>query len=161
AVAHVAGAALGDGADGPFLHDETIFITHAGVGCESRQVFKTVLKHGAKGVFQGKILVKPGAQKTDGYQLSQSLLLDDDGQFLAKPELEIYADDVKCSHGSTTGALDETALFYLRSRGVPRAEATGLLVLSFVADAIAEIEDAELASDIVARIEDWLALRQG
>jgi len=161
AVAHVAGAALGDGADGPFLHDDTIFITHAGVGCESRQVFKKVLKHGAKGVFQGKILVKPGAQKTDGYQISQSLLLDDDSQFLAKPELEIYADDVKCSHGSTTGAIDETALFYLRSRGVPRAEATGLLVLSFVADAIAEIEDAELASDIVARIEDWLALRQG
>ena len=161
AVAHVAGAALGDGADGPFLHDDTIFVTHAGVGCESRQVFKKVLKHGARGIFQGKILVKPGAQKTDGYQISQSLLLDDDSQFLAKPELEIYADDVKCSHGSTTGAIDETALFYLRSRGVPRAEATALLVLSFVADAIAEIEDADLASDIVARIEDWLALRQG
>jgi Fe-S cluster assembly protein SufD len=161
AVAHVAGAALGDGADGPFLHDDTIFVTHAGVGCESRQVFKKVLKHGARGIFQGKILVRPGAQKTDGYQISQSLLLDDDSQFLAKPELEIYADDVKCSHGSTTGAIDETALFYLRSRGVPRAEATALLVLSFVADAIAEIEDADLASDIVARIEDWLALRQG
>lgn len=161
AVAHVAGAALGDGADGPFQHDDTIFITHAAEGCESRQVFKKVLRHGAKGVFQGKILVKPGAQKTDGYQISQSLLLDDDSQFLAKPELEIYADDVKCSHGSTTGAIDETALFYLRSRGVPRAEATALLVLSFVADAIAEIEDADLASDIVARIEDWLAQRQG
>jgi hypothetical protein len=140
-VAHVAGAALGDGATGAFLHDDTVFVTHDAVGCESRQVFKKVLKNGAVGVFQGKILVKAGAQKTDGYQISQSLLLDEDSQFLAKPELEIYADDVKCSHGSTTGAIDETALFYLRSRGVPREDATALLVLSFLADAIAEIED--------------------
>ncbi|WP_413875270.1 SufB/SufD family protein [Albidovulum sp.] len=161
AVAHIAGAAIGDGADGPFHHDDTIFITHAAEGCESRQVFKKVLKHGAKGVFQGKILVRPGAQKTDGYQISQSLLLDEDSQFLAKPELEIYADDVKCSHGSTTGAIDETALFYLRSRGVPKEDATALLVLSFVADAIAEIEDEALAADIVARIEDWLSRRKG
>ena len=161
AVAHIAAAALGDGADGPFHHDDTIFITHAAEGCESRQVFKKVLKHGAKGIFQGKILVKPGAQKTDGYQISQSLLLDEDSQFLAKPELEIYADDVKCSHGSTTGSLDETALFYLRSRGVPKEDATALLVLSFVADAVAEIEDEGLAADIVARIEDWLSRRKG
>ncbi|PYF12973.1 Fe-S cluster assembly protein SufD [Rhodobacter viridis] len=157
AVAHVAGAALGDGATGPFLHDDTVFVTHQGLRCESRQVFKKVLKHGAIGTFQGKILVKPGAQKTDGYQISQSLLLDDDSQFLAKPELEIYADDVKCSHGSTTGAIDETALFYLRSRGVPEEEAKGLLVLSFLADAIDEIEDAGLKEDIVARLETWLA----
>jgi len=157
AVAHVAGAALGDGATGPFLHDDTVFVTHAGLRCESRQVFKKVLKHGAVGTFQGKILVKPGAQKTDGYQISQSLLLDDDSQFLAKPELEIYADDVKCSHGSTTGAIDETALFYLRSRGVPEEEAKGLLVLSFLADAIEEIEDEGLKEDIVARLETWLA----
>ena len=96
-----------------------MFITHRGERCESRQVFKNVLKNGATGVFQGKILVKQGAQKTDGYQISQALLLDENAQFLAKPELEIYADDVKCSHGSTTGAIDETALFYLRSRGIP------------------------------------------
>ncbi|WP_150120350.1 SufD family Fe-S cluster assembly protein, partial [Sulfitobacter sp. HI0021] len=88
------------------------------VNCESRQVFKKVLRNGATGVFQGKILVKEGAQKTDGYQISQSLLLDGDSQFLAKPELEIYADDVACSHGSTSGAIDEEALFYLRARGV-------------------------------------------
>ena len=157
AVAHIAGAALGDGKDAAFLHDDTVFVTHAGLRCESRQVFKKVLKHGAVGVFQGKILVKPGAQKTDGYQISQSLLLDDDSQFLAKPELEIYADDVKCSHGSTTGAIDETALFYLRSRGVTEEEAKGLLVLSFLADAIDEIEDEALKEDIVARLEDWLA----
>ena len=153
AVAHIAGAAVGDGA---FHHDDTVFITHAGQRCESRQVFKKVLKNGAVGVFQGKILVKPGAQKTDGYQISQSLLLDGDSQFLAKPELEIYADDVKCSHGSTSGAIDEVALFYLRSRGVPEAAAKSLLVLAFLAETIAEIEDGTIAEDIQLRLHNWL-----
>jgi Fe-S cluster assembly protein SufD len=152
--AHVAGAAVGDG---DFHHDDTVFVTHAAEACESRQVFKKVLMNGATGVFQGKILVKPGAQKTDGYQISQSLLLDDDSQFLAKPELEIYADDVKCSHGSTSGAIDETALFYLQSRGVPRATAQALLVLAFLAEAIDEVEDEEIAEDIRGRLEGWLA----
>ncbi len=154
AMAHVAGAAVGDG---QFLHDDTVFVTHAAERCESRQVFKKVLKNGAVGVFQGKILVKAGAQKTDGYQISQSLLLDEDSQFLAKPELEIYADDVKCSHGSTSGAIDDTALFYLRSRGVPLNTAQSLLVLAFLAEAIAEIEDDGIAEDIRARLEGWLA----
>jgi Fe-S cluster assembly protein SufD len=153
-VAHIAGAVVGDGA---FLHDDTVFITHAGQRCESRQVFKKVLKNGAIGVFQGKILVKQGAQKTDGYQISQSLLLDGDSQFLAKPELEIYADDVKCSHGSTSGAIDETALFYLRSRGVPMKAAQSLLVLAFLAEAISEIEDDTIVDDIKSRLEGWLA----
>lgn len=161
AVAHLAGAALGDGAKDAFVHDDTVFITHQALRGESRQVFKKVLKHGALGIFQGKILVKPGAQKTDGYQISQSLLLDDDSQFLGKPELEIYADDVKCSHGSTTGAIDETALFYLRSRGVPTEEARALLVLSFLADAIEEIEDDGLKAQIVSRLEAWLARHRG
>ncbi len=153
AQAHIAGAAMGDGA---FHHDDTIFITHGAEACESRQVFKKVLKHGAVGVFQGKILVKRGAQKTDGYQISQALLLDDNSQFLAKPELEIYADDVKCSHGSTSGAIDDTALFYLRSRGVPKRQAQSLLILAFLADTIAEIEDEAIAEDIRARLEGWL-----
>jgi Fe-S cluster assembly protein SufD len=153
AIAHVAGAAVGDG---DFHHDDTVFVTHAAERCESRQVFKKVLKNGATGVFQGKILVKSGAQKTDGYQISQSLLLDEDSQFLAKPELEIYADDVKCSHGSTSGAIDETALFYLQSRGVPKRVAQSLLVLAFLAEAIQEIEDETIAEDIRGRLEGWL-----
>ena len=156
AVAHVAGACVGDG---DFHHDDTVFITHDAVDCESRQVFKKVLKNGAVGVFQGKILVKPGAQKTDGYQISQSLLLDGDSQFLAKPELEIYADDVACSHGSTSGAIDEEGLFYLRSRGVPEREATNLLTLAFLAEAVEEIEDETLAEQIVTRLEGWLSRR--
>lgn len=154
AIAHVAGACVGDGK--AFHHDDTVFITHDAVNCESRQVFKKVLRNGATGVFQGKILVQPEAQKTDGYQISQSLLLDDDSQFLAKPELEIYADDVACSHGSTSGAIDETALFYLRSRGVPAVEATNLLTLAFLAEALDEIDDENLAEDMRGRLERWL-----
>ena len=161
AVAHVAGACLGDGASGAFLHDDTVFITHDGVNCESRQVFKKVLRNGAVGVFQGKILVKEGAQKTDGYQISQSLLLDDDSQFLAKPELEIYADDVACSHGSTSGAIDEEGLFYLRSRGIEEGTATDLLTIAFLAEAVEEIEDETLAEEVLGRIEAWLLRRRG
>jgi Fe-S cluster assembly protein SufD len=154
AAAHVAGACVGDGGD--FHHDDTIFITHDAVNCESRQVFKKVLRNGATGVFQGKILVKAGAQKTDGYQISQSLLLDEDSQFLAKPELEIYADDVACSHGSTSGAIDEDALFYLRSRGVPHSTATDLLTLAFLAEAVLEVEDEALREEVTGRLASWL-----
>lgn len=157
AVAHVAGAAVGDGANSQFHHDDTVFVTHDALNCESRQVFKKVLRNGAVGVFQGKILVKEGAQKTDGYQISQSLLLDEDSQFLAKPELEIYADDVACSHGSTSGAIDEEALFYLRSRGVPEAEAQDLLVLAFLAEALEEVDDPAIAEALQSRLEGWLA----
>ncbi len=161
AVAHLAGAAMGDGAADAFHHDDTVFVTHDALECESRQVFKKVLMNGATGVFQGKILVRPGAQKTDGYQKSQALLLDGDSTFLAKPELEIYADDVACSHGSTSGGLNEEALFYLRSRGVPAPVAQDLLVIAFLADAIAEIDNPDIAADITARLEAWLARRRG
>ena len=158
AAAHVAGACVGDG---DFHHDDTVFVTHDAVNCESRQVFKKVLRNGARGVFQGKILVKPGAQKTDGYQISQSLLLDGDSEFDAKPELEIYADDVACSHGSTSGAIDEDALFYLRARGVPREIATDLLTLAFLAEAVEEIEDETLRDELVDRLDAWLGRRRG
>ncbi len=156
ALAIVAGAAVGDG---DFHHDDTVFVTHDAVDCESRQVFKKVLRNGAVGVFQGKILVQPDAQKTDGYQISQGLLLDDDSQFLAKPELEIYADDVACSHGSTVGSVDEDALFYLTSRGVPRKEAQDMLVLAFLAEAIEEVDDEAIAEVMTGRLSDWMARR--
>ncbi len=154
--AHVAGATVGDGA---FHHDDTVFITHRAPDCESRQVFKKVLRHGAVSVFQGKILVERAAQLTDGYQISQALLLDEDAQFLAKPELEIYADDVKCSHGSTSGEIDPTQLFYLRSRGLPEHAAKLLLVLSFLAEALEEVADPVLAEDLRDRLEGWLKRR--
>ncbi|MDA9788410.1 Fe-S cluster assembly protein SufD [Amylibacter sp.] len=155
--ATVAGATAGDGES--FHHDDTVFITHDAVNCESRQVFKKVLRNGATGVFQGKILVKADAQKTDGYQISQGLLLDDNSIFLAKPELEIYADDVACSHGSTVGAIDEDAIFYLVSRGVPRKKAQDMLVLAFLAEAIAEIDSNDLADDINDRLAAWMNRR--
>ena len=158
AVAHVAGACMGDG---DFHHDDTVFVTHDAVNCESRQVFKKVLRNGATGVFQGKILVQEGAQKTDGYQISQSLLLDDDSQFLAKPELEIYADDVACSHGSTSGAIDEEGLFYLRARGIPEGIAQDLLTIAFIAEAVQEIEDETLQEEINERVSAWLMRRRG
>jgi len=151
--AHLAGASVGDGA---FHADDTVFVAHNAPGCESRQVYKKVLRHGAVGVFQGKILVDRLAQKTDGYQISQALLLDEDAQFLAKPELEIYADDVKCSHGSTSGEIDATQLYYLRARGIPEAEAKMLLVLAFLAEALDEISDPDLAGDLRDRLEAWL-----
>jgi len=155
--ATVAGATAGDGES--FHHDDTVFITHDAVNCESRQVFKKVLRNGATGVFQGKILVKADAQKTDGYQISQGLLLDDNSNFLAKPELEIYADDVACSHGSTVGAIDEDAIFYLVSRGVPRKKAQDMLVLAFLAEAIDEIDSNDLADDINDRLAAWMNRR--
>lgn len=158
ASATVAGACVGDG---DFHHDDTVFVTHDSLNCESRQVFKKVLRNGATGVFQGKILVKAGAQKTDGYQISQSLLLDEDSQFLAKPELEIYADDVACSHGSTSGAIDEEALFYLRARGISKLEATNLLTLSFLAEAVQEIESEPLRDEINERLAAWLDRHRG
>ena len=153
AAAHISGACIGDG---DFHHDDTVFITHDAVGSESRQVFKKVLRNGATGVFQGKILVKSNAQKTDGYQISQSLLLDEDSQFLAKPELEIYADDVACSHGSTSGAIDEEALFYLTSRGISKQIAIDMLTMAFLAEAVEEIENIKLKQVILDLLTNWL-----
>jgi len=155
---HIAGAVLGKGAS----HiDNTIFVTHGAEGCESRQVFKHVLTGKARGIFQGKIFVRKGAQKTDGYQISQAVLLSEGAQFSVKPELEIYADDVKCSHGSTTGQLDETAMFYLRSRGVPEPEAEAMLVAAFANAAFEEIGDKALADAMRAHAARWMAERGG
>lgn len=154
--ASISGACAGDGADGEFHHDDTVFIIHDALDCKSRQVYKKVLRNGATGVFQGKILVRPDAQKTDGYQIAQALLLDDDSQFLAKPELEIYADDVACSHGATVGAIDEAALFYLVSRGISRAQAQDMLVLAFMAQALEEIEDSQIRDALRTRLEAWV-----
>jgi len=155
--AHLGGAVLAKGAS---IIDNTVFITHTGLHGESRQVFKNVVDGQARAVFQGKIFVRAQAQKTDGYQLSQAILLAEGATFSAKPELEIYADDVACSHGSTTGAMDEEALFYLRARGVPHAEAEALLVAAFVDEAVAEIAEEALAEAVRARVAAWMARRR-
>lgn len=124
--------------------DNTTLIEHLVPHTTCREVFKGVLDDEARGVFQGKIVVHKDAQKTDGHQLSKALLLSDNAEMDAKPELEIYADDVKCSHGATTGQLDTSALFYLRSRGIPDALARNLLIQSFVAEALDEISDPDV-----------------
>ncbi|MBX3446971.1 MAG: Fe-S cluster assembly protein SufD [Parvibaculaceae bacterium] len=111
-------------------------VDHAVPGCTSHTMFKGVLDGEAEGVFQGKVIVRPDAQKTDGRQMTQALLLSRDASMNAKPELEIYADDVQCAHGSTVGELSKDAIFYLRSRGIPDAEARRLLVLAFLDEAI-------------------------
>lgn len=154
---HVAGGVLGRARS---VSDNTIFVTHAAPGCESRQVFKSVLDDRARSVFQGKVLVRDVAQQTDGYQISQAVLLDQRSEFDSKPELEIYADDVKCSHGSTAGALDESALFYLRARGVTRRESESLLVAAFLEEAIAEIGHEAVADRIRELSARWMARRE-
>ncbi len=121
--------------------DLTSTIAHDAPACTSRQTVKNVLSGSARAVFQGKIVVARAAQKTDGYQMNQALLLSDAAEIDSKPELEIYADDVKCSHGATAGALDEEQLFYLRSRGISAPEAHAILVRAFLEDGLALIED--------------------
>lgn len=129
----------------------TSVITHAAPDCRSRQTVRNVLDGQSRGVFQGKVLVERIAQKTDGYQMNQALLLSEQAEIDAKPELEIYADDVKCSHGATVGALDDEQMFYLRSRGVPEAEARQILIHAFLAEALALIPDA-MAQTLAAHI---------
>ena len=136
--------------------DTTTHIAHQAPHCASRQIYKTVLDGKSRGVFQGKITVAPGAQKTDGYQLSRALLLSDQAEMDAKPELEIYADDVKCSHGSTIGDLDENAMFYLRARGLNETEARALLIQAFVAETLDEIQIEEWRDIFRREIEGWL-----
>jgi Fe-S cluster assembly protein SufD len=150
AAAHLNGAQIVSGAR---LADITIALDHAAPGCTSRQVVKTVLGQGARGVFQGRILVRPAAQKTDGFQMNQALLLAPDAEMDSKPQLEIYADDVKCSHGATVGALDAEALFFLRSRGIPAAEARAMLIDAFLREAVETIGEATAREVVTAALE--------
>lgn len=143
------------GRDGQLL-DNTTLVEHLAPACRSRQVFKGVLDGQSRGVFQGKIHVRREAQQTDGHQLSRTLLLSPRAEIDTRPELEIYADDVKCSHGATAGDLDEDTLFYLLSRGIERATARRLLVGAFVADALEHIAQPEIAGVFSARIDGWL-----
>ncbi|MDP2621489.1 MAG: Fe-S cluster assembly protein SufD [Hyphomicrobiales bacterium] len=140
--------------------DATLFVDHAVPQCASRQLYKAVLDETARGVFQGRILVRPHAQKTDGRQSSRALLLSERAEMDSKPELEIFADDVQCAHGSTTGRLDEEPLFYLRARGIPRKEAEALLVIAFIAEALEQVRSDEVRAVLQEISEQWLAGRE-
>ena len=127
-------------------HEIKTNINHNEENCKSYQLIKSVLNENSKGIYQGKIYVNSKAQKTDGYQLSRALLLSDEVEFNAKPELEIYADDVKCSHGSTSGNVDEDSIFYLMSRGLSYEQSKKLLTNGFLNEVIEKITNNEVKS---------------
>ena len=140
--------------------DTTTFIDHASPECGSREVYKGAIDGDARAVFQGKILVRRGAQKTDGYQINNALLLSDAAEIDSKPELEIYADDVKCSHGATVGELDAAQLFYLRARGLPLEQARALLIGAFLHEAVDEVQHEAVRDAFHAMLDGWLAARE-
>lgn len=153
ASAHINGVSMMRGVQ---HSDTTVLIEHLAPNGESKQNIRTILDDQAHGVFQGKIHVHKPAQKTDGYQLSRALILSEGAEMDTKPELEIYADDVKCSHGSTTGQMDQEPLFYMRSRGIAEADARALLVESFCAEVIDTVEDDAVKARLKERIVGWL-----
>jgi Fe-S cluster assembly protein SufD len=139
--------------------DSTLFLDHAVPNCLSREIFRAVLDDRGHSVFQGRIIVRPHAQKTDAKMMTRALLLSDEAEADNKPELEIFADDVTCGHGATSGALDESLLFYLRARGLSEKEAQALLIQAFVGEAIEQIASDSLRELAIAAAERWLAAR--
>jgi Fe-S cluster assembly protein SufD len=139
--------------------DNTLVVEHDALNGESRELFRTVVDDEAKGIFQGKIIVKPHAQKTDGQMASNALLLGENAAMHGKPELEIFADDVVCAHGMTVGALDDDLLFYLMSRGVPRAEAEGLMIQAFAGEVLEAVEHEDLREALLALVAGWIKAR--
>lgn len=136
--------------------DLTSIVEHKAAGGQTRQLIKGAARKGGRGVFQGKIVVAPGAQKTDARQYHHGMLLEEGAEIFAKPELMIHADDVQCAHGNTAGGLDERALFYMRSRGVPEAEARALLIEAFLTEAVPDWTPTEAREEILTRIRTWL-----
>ncbi len=136
--------------DGKRLVDNHTAIDHALPNCNSHELYKYILDEQGRGVFNGKIYVREDAQKTDAKQTNQSLLLSDDAQINTKPQLEIFADDVKCTHGATIGQLDPEQQFYLQSRGIPKAEARNLLIYAFASDVVSRIKVAALRDQLDA-----------
>ncbi len=139
--------------------DSTLVVDHASPNCESRELFKTVIDDEATGVFQGKIIVPPHAQKTDGRMMSAALLLAEGGSMNNKPELEIFADDVQCAHGATCGQLDEDLLFYLMARGLPKKQAESLLVQAFLGESFEFVENEAVREALIGTVENWLRAR--
>ncbi len=140
--------------------DTTLVADHAVAGCTSREVFKSVLDDEGRSVFQGKIIVRPHAQQTDAKMATHALLLSETAEADNKPELEIFADDVQCGHGATSGDLDEDLLFYLRARGIPAKEAEALLIQAFVGEAVEGIEHAGLRDALMDQVVAWLGTRK-
>jgi ABC-type transport system involved in Fe-S cluster assembly, permease component len=136
--------------------DTNIITDHISPNCTSHQNFKSVLNGNSTGVFNGRTIVRENSQKTDSRQSNKNLLLSENAMMNSNPQLEIYADDVKCAHGSTTGALDEEALFYLRSRGIDRKSASSLLIRGFVSELIDEVNNLDIKNYLFNRFDNWL-----
>ncbi len=145
--------------DGTRRADTTLQVVHAAPRGVSREFYRAIVADDAAGVFQGKVVVAPGAQKTDGAMKSQAVLLSPQAQMNAKPELEIFADDVVCGHGATVASIDPEQIFYLQARGIPKEEAEAMLLEAFGAEAINRVEDEALAEGLRARLAVWLAGR--
>ena len=139
--------------------DVALVLDHAAEGATSRVLYRNVADGNAEGAFQGRIIVRPGAQKTDGRMMTNTLMLSDTAEFAAKPELEIYADDVQCGHGATTGRIDEGMMFYLRARGIPAKEAEAMLLKAFLVEAVEQLGDPALTEALEPTIAGWLARR--
>ena len=139
--------------------DTTLTVDHASAGGQSREVFKAVVDDEARAVFQGKITVRQQAQKTDAKMMTRALLLSDRAEADGKPELEIFADDVQCGHGSTTGTLDDQLKFYLMARGIPKKEAEALLIQAFAAEVVETIGHEGVRDALMEAIVDWLGQR--
>jgi Fe-S cluster assembly protein SufD len=157
AIAGIRGASLLKGRQHA---DTTLVADHAVPACTSRDMFKSVLDEEGRSVFQGKIIVRPHAQKTDAKMATHALLLSDMAEADNKPELEIFADDVQCGHGATSGELDEDLLFYLEARGIPAKEAQALLIQAFVGEAVEGIEHAGLRDALMDQVVAWLKARE-
>jgi Fe-S cluster assembly protein SufD len=151
----ISGAFLGRGSD----HiDTTMTVDHAVPYCESRELFTGILDGRARGIFQGKVIVRPDAQKTDGKQMAKVMMLSPDAEFDSKPELEIYADDVVCGHGSTACEIDDDLLFYCKARGINDADARAMLVESFIGEAIDKVANERVREALQKTAQGWLAM---
>jgi Fe-S cluster assembly protein SufD len=136
--------------------DNFMLVEHRAPHCDSRQFYNGILKESASGVFSGRIIVHEDAQKTDAKQTNRNLLLSDDAQIDSKPQLEIYADDVKCTHGATIGQLDEESIFYLRARGIPEETARTLLLFGFAAENLERMRQRPIRDYVINLVTDWL-----
>jgi Fe-S cluster assembly protein SufD len=134
--------------EGTQLVDNHMRVDHVAAHCDSHELYKGILEGKARAVFNGRIYVHPGAQKTDAKQTNRNLLVSPDALCNSNPQLEIFADDVKCTHGSTVGQLDETAIFYLRSRGIGEEAARSLLTYAFAADIVERIKVGAVRQDL-------------
>jgi Fe-S cluster assembly protein SufD len=146
---------------GEQLADHYMVVEHAQPHCESHEYFNGILADKSKGVFHGRILVRPGAQKTDAKQTNKNLLLSDNATANTKPQLEIYADDVKCTHGATIGQLNDESIFYLRTRGIPMEKARRMLIHAFAGEIIDRVKHDALREELDALVWDRLEQHEG